>query len=138
MTLVDSGPIIGLLDKTDPYHETCTEAAAELPAGPMLTTWSCFTEAMYLLGRAAGAAGQAALWNVIASHLLQLHTHAEVELKRMAELMHQSRDLPMDLADASLVALAESIGVRKVFALDGHFRVYQLKDGSYLEVVPGR
>ena len=46
------------------------------------------------------------------------------------------RDLPMDLADASIIVSAEVTGERRVFTLDGDFRVYQLKDGSNLEVIP--
>ena len=50
--------------------------------------------------------------------------------------MERYRNLPMDLADASVVAVAESFGVRRVFTLDGDFRVYRLADGSALEVFP--
>lgn len=50
--------------------------------------------------------------------------------------MAQYRDLPMDLADASLVAAAEATGWRRVFTLDRHFRAYRLRDGSTLDVVP--
>jgi predicted nucleic acid-binding protein len=54
----------------------------------------------------------------------------------MAELMRQYRDLPMDVADASLVVAAEATGERRLFTLDGHFRIYRLRDGSVLSVVP--
>ena len=136
MTLTDTGPLVGLLDRKDPYHPVCTRAAATLPGGPMLTTWPCLTEAMYLLGRAAGAAGQEALWELLAAGLLILWEAGEDDGTRMAELMKQYRDLPMDLADASLVAAAEATGERRLFTLDGHFRVYRLKDGSILDLVP--
>ncbi len=53
----------------------------------------------------------------------------------MAALMQQYRDTPMDLADASLVAVAESRSQRRVFTFDGDFYVYRLADGSALEVV---
>jgi len=42
----------------------------------------------------------------------------------------------MDLADASLVAVAESRGFRRLFTIDGHFRIYRLADGSVVEVIP--
>lgn len=54
----------------------------------------------------------------------------------MAELMRVYSDLPMDLADASVVAAAEALGERRVFTFDGHYRIYRLRDGSTLEVVP--
>jgi predicted nucleic acid-binding protein len=54
----------------------------------------------------------------------------------MAALMAQYRDTPMDLADASLVAVAESLRLRRVFTIDSDFYVYRLADGSALEVLP--
>ena len=53
----------------------------------------------------------------------------------MAALMAQYRDTPMDLADASLVAVAESRSMRRVFTVDTDFYIYRLVDGSALEVV---
>ena len=57
-------------------------------------------------------------------------------LARAFELMEQYTDHPMDLADASLVVVAESRTLRRVFTTDSDFYVYRLADGSALEVVP--
>ena len=54
MTLTDTGPLVALLDVDDRYHAACVAAAQRLPFGPLLTTWVCFTEAMYLLGSVGG------------------------------------------------------------------------------------
>ena len=54
----------------------------------------------------------------------------------MEILLEQYRDTPMDLADASLVVAAETLGGRRVFTLDRHFYAYRLADGAALEVVP--
>ena len=56
---------------------------------------------------------------------------------RALEPMRLYRDRPMDLADASLVALAETAGYTRIFSIDSDFYVYRLADGSALEVVPG-
>ena len=136
MTLTDTGPLVALLNRNDPYHEAARAAAAGLPPRPLLTTWPCHTEAMYLLGRAAGFAGQDALWGMVAAGRLVLRDATPDEVGRMAELMRAYRDLPMDLADASVVAAAEATGGRRVFAFDGHYRIYRLRDGSVLEAVP--
>ena len=53
----------------------------------------------------------------------------------MYHLMSQYRDTPMDLADASLMATAESLFMRRIFTLDSGFLFYLLADGSVLEVV---
>lgn len=54
----------------------------------------------------------------------------------MAALMEKYRDTPMDLADASLVAVAESRSLRRIFTLDSDSHVYRLADGSTLDVIP--
>jgi len=136
MTLTDTGPLVALLDADDSSHAACMAVAGRLPSGPLLTTWVCFTEAMYLLSAVGGYRYQASLWGLRAAGRLALHDLTPAEADRMATLMAQYRDTPMDLADASLVAVAESQGLRRVFTLDSDFYVYRLADGSALEVVP--
>lgn len=118
MTLTDAGALVALLDADDPYHTACVAAAQRLPADPLLTTWVCFTEAMYLLGTAGGYRYQAALWNLRATGRLVLHDLTPVEADRMVALMAQYQDTPMDLADASLVVVAESRTLRRVFTTE--------------------
>ncbi len=102
----------------------------------MLTTWPCLTEAMYLLHRAGGYPAQAALWTLRTTGRLLLHDLTFADVDRMALLMHQYRDTPMDLADASLVAVADSLRLQRIFTLDRDFYVYRLASGAALEVVP--
>ena len=54
----------------------------------------------------------------------------------MAQLMDRYQNVPMDLADASLVAVAETLVDRTVFTLDNDFRVYRLSNGNALDIVP--
>jgi uncharacterized protein len=136
MTLTDAGALVALLDADDPYHAACVAAAERLPAGPLLTTWVCFTEAMYLLGTVGGYRYHAALWSLRTTGRVVLHDLTPAEADRMAALMAQYQDTPMDLADASLVVVAESRGLSRVFTTDSDFYVYRLADGSALEVVP--
>ncbi len=51
--------------------------------------------------------------------------------------MLQYRDIPMDFDDASLVAGGESIRLRRLLALDVHFRAYRTREGAGFEVIPG-
>lgn len=136
MTLTDTGPLVALLDKDDARHADCLAAAQLLPAGPLLTTWPCFTEAMYLLGAVGGQRYQAELWRLRQAGRLLLHDLTTAETDRMAVLMAKYSDRPMDLADASLVAAAKSLRLRFVFTLDGDFHIYRLADGSALAVTP--
>ena len=136
MILTDAGPLVALLDADDPHHTRCLTVAQRLPPNPLLTTWACFTEAMYLLGEVGGYRYQAALWNLRRTGRLILHDLAPAEVDRMAVLMEKYQDTPMDLADASIVVVAETRSLRRVFTIDTAFRVYRLSDGSALEVIP--
>ena len=135
MTLVDAGPLIAVLYAGDVAHQRCV---AELEAlhGPLVTTWPAFTEAMYLLGAVGGWRAQEPLWRLVARGTLQLADASAAMLARMPALMERYADLPMDLADASLVALAEERGLTRIFTLDHHFRVYRLPRGRAFDVVP--
>ena len=54
----------------------------------------------------------------------------------MRNLMLLYRKVPMALADASLVVLAEKTGLRRIFTLDSDFRIYRTADGGTFEIVP--
>ena len=135
MTLTDTGPLVGIIDRDDKHHTACT---AELPrlAAPMVTPWPCFTEAMYLLGASLGHSGQDDLWTLVDKGHLVIHESSAAERTRMRELMAKYKDTPMDLADASLVAAAEVLGVRRVFTVDSDFLVYRLPGKQAFEIVP--
>lgn len=104
---------------------------------PLRTTWPAFTEAMYLLARTGGSVGKDALWKLVLSGRLELAELSRRSLERSSVLMAKYADLPMDLADATLVALAEERGDRRVFTLDADFRIYRLHGRHRFEVVPG-
>lgn len=133
MILTDAGPLVALIDRGEPDHEKCVDTLAKL-RGPMLTTWPAFTEAMYLLGDAAGWPAQEVLWRL--QQRGDLVIEMPTRLDRAVELMRRYRDLPMDLADATLVALAEERSLGTVFALDKDFQVYRLARGKPFRVLP--
>jgi predicted nucleic acid-binding protein len=133
--LVDAGPLVALIDRGEPDHERCVGALSSLTA-PMVTTWPAFTEAMYLVGGAGGWKGQEALWKLLERGDLQLVPLDDPLQKRTRVLMSKYRDTPMDLADASIVAVAEALDVSRVFTLDRDFRVYRWKGRRKFDVVP--
>ena len=91
---------------------------------------------MYILRRELGYPGQEALWQLHAAGQLLIHESRRVEQASMQALMDEYRDIPMDLADASLVAAAEARNDLLVFTLDRHFYVYRSASGQAFEVVP--
>ena len=136
MILTDTGPLVALLDKDDPKHITCVKLARKLPSTPLMTTWPCFTEAMYLLGEVGGYRYQAILWKLQIEQRLLIHALIPNEVELMATLMEKYQDIPMDLADASLMAVAEYQSFRRLFTLDSDFYIYRSTKGSALEIIP--
>ncbi len=135
MILTDAGPLVALLDRSENGHARCAQALASV-ALPLVTTWPVVTEAMYLIGRLLGWNGQAALWRLIEQGTLEIVDISAGAASRMRVLMEQYRDLPMDFADASLVAVAEELRLNRVFTLDSDFRVYRLPRGRAFVVIP--
>jgi predicted nucleic acid-binding protein len=135
MTLTDASPMVALINTKDKGYARCLSALPNLP-GPLMTTWPCFAEAMYLLYRYGGYAAQRALWSYVEDEVLTFYAIGPNEQRRMQALMEQYKDRPMDLADASLVAVAESLNITRIFTLDSDFYIYRLNDTSAFEVVP--
>jgi predicted nucleic acid-binding protein len=135
MILCDTGPLVAIIDERDARHQDCAGALLNLET-PLVTTWACLTEAMHLAGGKHGHAGQMALWMMVAREIIRIHVPIDGEWQRMRELMVQYRNVPMALADSSLVVLAEALNLQRIFTLDSDFRIYRLADGRAFEVVP--
>ena len=131
--LVDAGPLVALLDRSDPDHQACRSALTAV-RDPLATVWPAVTEAMYLLGRVSWPA-QDALWELLEEvKILPLEPR---DTRRMRALMEKYRSLPMDLADAALVAVAEREMIRSIFTLDGRdFGVYRPARVGRFSVIP--
>ncbi|MFZ0245223.1 type II toxin-antitoxin system VapC family toxin [Candidatus Binatus sp.] len=132
--LVDAGPLVALIDRSDPYHQRCVSALATVRE-PLGTVWPAFTEAMYLLR--GDAQDQRALWNMINVGGVRFVEIGHEDCPRMRELMWKYRDLPMDLADAALVRVAEREGLRRVFTIDRQdFEIYRPHRLGRFEILP--
>jgi predicted nucleic acid-binding protein len=136
VTLTDAGPLVALIDADEADHETCALALRSLTL-PLITTWPEFTTAMYLLGRAGGDVGQQALWKLLSTRRLKIADLSSAAIERSEALMAKYADLPMDLADATIVALAEERGERRIFTLDDDFQVYRIHGRTRFEIIPG-
>jgi uncharacterized protein len=135
VTLTDAGPLIAIIDADEPDHAACL-ATLDQVAIPLITTWPAFTEAMYLLARAGGIRAQQALWRLVQTDRLVVAELSAAAVDRSARLMDQYADRPMDLADATLVALAEERGDRRIFTLDDDFQIYRFRGRQRFETVP--
>lgn len=102
---------------------------------PLGTVWPAITEAMYLLGFSFAA--QDALWRFLGPDALNILSLDSADLPRMRELMRKYRDLPMDLADAALVRVAEREKISRIFTIDRKdFEIYRPRGPRRFEIVP--
>src|SRR5258706_1608505 len=112
--LTDTGPLIALLDENDKHHAACVVVAMSLPNQPLVTTWLCFTEAIYMLVEEGGYHSQERLWKLRRDGVLTLVDLTVAEVDHMDVLMARYQNVPMDAADASLAAVAENRSIRRL------------------------
>ena len=132
--LVDAGPLVALLDRSDGHHGKVAAALANI-RDDLATVWPVLVEAMYLL--AFDWRAQKALWEMLELGAVRLLPLDESDVPEMKGLMEKYRDLPMDLADAALVRVAEREGIRRVLTLDPKdFNVYRLARKGRFTLLP--
>lgn len=135
MILCDTSFLIGAINSTDSAHERCLQALGTI-RHRLITTLPCLTEAMHLLGSRIGQQGQETLRGYLDQGLLVVAFGTVTELKRICSLMRIYADAPMDFADASLVAAAESLNQTRILTLDSHFYSYKIHGRIPFEVLP--
>lgn len=134
MILCDAGVLLCLVDRTQSQHKAYRSTILRL-AKPLITTWSCLTEAMYLALHRGSWAMQKQLGQLLLDKLLIVHEIQESDYSRLLALMEQYRDRPMDLADATLVLVAQKTGYRQILTLDSDFLFYQIGDRESFDVI---
>lgn len=134
MILCDAGVLLCLVDRTQPQHNAYRTIVTDL-AQPLITTWACLTEAMYLALHRGGWAMQKQLGRLLLDKLLLICEIQEEDYARLLDLMEKYRDRPMDLADATLVIVAEETGYRQILTLDSDFLVYRIGDRGNFNVI---
>jgi predicted nucleic acid-binding protein len=129
--LVDAGPLIAMMDRSDKYHRQVKRFLEDF-RGRMLTTWPVLAEACHFLPertqiRFLRWAAQGGLI------VMELH---ETALAEIADWKEKYRDLPMDLADASLLWVAEQTAITDILTIDlRDFSAYRLPNGKSLSPV---
>ncbi|MEO0536769.1 MAG: hypothetical protein AAF215_23270 [Cyanobacteria bacterium P01_A01_bin.123] len=78
---------------------------------------------------------QKQLGQLLLNRLLSVYEIQEENYGRLFELMEQYQDRPMDLADASLVLVAERTGARQILTLDSDFLFYRISNKDTFEVI---
>jgi predicted nucleic acid-binding protein len=127
MIIADTGFWLALASRTDRHHQAALRAMSGLREG-LVTTWPVLTETCHLLLSRLGGPAQLAFLRGIRGGASTVFQVGDGHLPRIEELMDHYADLPMDLADASLVVLAEELGSGRIFSTDERdFHTYRWK-----------
>ncbi|QLH32548.1 MAG: PIN domain-containing protein [Cyclobacteriaceae bacterium] len=129
-TLIDAGPLIALFDKSDQYHLQAVSFLKNFK-GTLFTTWPVITETSHLLSFSVKA--QIALLEWINRGGLYLIEIEDYHIVRLIELSEKFKDVPMDLADATLIVAAETNNIKEIATIDSDFYVYRDIRKRYLK-----
>lgn len=128
MVIADTGFWVAIYNRRDRDHAAALEAAARYEPEGFITTHAVIAEACHLLYRREHAGVMLQLVEALRDGPVDVLDLDVDELPRIARLMHQYRELPMDYADASLVVLAEHLGHGRILTTDRRdFHSYRWK-----------
>jgi predicted nucleic acid-binding protein len=120
--IVDTGPLVALLDRAERQHRWAAARIEDLEV-PLLVCEPVLVEASYLLARLPKA--QDALFGLLENGALKIAFHIEEHLAAIHALHRKYRDRPMSLADACIVRMAELHERHAVLTFDSDFSVYR-------------
>jgi uncharacterized protein len=129
MIIIDTGFWLALANRRDPVHQLAKKRFFEMQQNGFITTWCVITETCYLLQKRVGIDAPGLLLSKISVGSLQVFDLTQEHCQRIISLMNQYSNLPMDLADASLVVLAEHLGHGRILSVDQRdFNTYRWKN----------
>ena len=136
MIVCDTGPLVAAMNADDKHHDACRSLLESEP-GPLIVPAPILTDVCYLAASRLGFRAEAAFLDSLASGELQLEATTTGDLARMAELVRTYADFPLGAADASVIAIAERLDVRRVATIDyRHFRVVRPRHCDALDLLP--
>ncbi|WP_419851470.1 type II toxin-antitoxin system VapC family toxin [Candidatus Poriferisocius sp.] len=134
--MVDAGPLYAYIDADDRHHESSLELLLTHP-GPLVVPTLVITEVSYLAATRLGAEAEVRFLGDFASGQLGVEPVAAGDWLRMAELVHNYRDLPLGTVDASVVVAAERLGITTVATMDRrHFTVVKPRHCDAFDLLP--
>ena len=121
-TLIDAGPIIALFNKNDKYHEKIKDFLKNY-TGLLLSTWPVVTEVSHMLDFNVQTQIDFLTWVNLGGIIIENIDHEDIA--RIIELSRKYSDVPMDLADASLVVLSEKMSIKEIITIDSDYYIYR-------------
>ncbi len=130
--LLDTGPLVAFLNRSDRHHGWAVERLAEIEP-PLLTCEAVLAETCHLVRRTSS--GPEAVAEMVASGLIEIPFRLGAEAARIGSLLGRYAGVPMSLADACLVRLAEIEAGSAVLTLDSDFHVYRMHGRQVIPVI---
>ncbi|MCC6332993.1 MAG: PIN domain-containing protein [Myxococcales bacterium] len=130
--LLDTGPLVALLNRRERTHAQVKAALEQLPS-PLFTAEPVLAEAMFLLRAVPG--GPERVLHLVRDGLIRLPFAIETEVAAVLALMTRYADVPMSLADACLVRMVELMPDASVLTLDSDFRIYRARKSRVIQLV---
>ncbi|OQY49679.1 MAG: hypothetical protein B6240_02935 [Desulfobacteraceae bacterium 4572_87] len=133
-TLMDTGPWVALLDRSEKRHAECVEWFRQFE-GEIFSTEAVLTEVLYLLNFSSPA--QSAAIDFVLNGAIALVPSSIGSLREVKGLMEKYADLPMDFADATLVFTAQDLSIYDIVTFDRKdFGIYRAGRKSFFNAVP--
>lgn len=120
--IIDTGPLVALINASDAHHDWAKGWFARLKP-PLLTCEPVLAEADHLLEKADGK--RHGLLELLERGVLEVGVSLSNELPAIIRLKRVYADIPMSLADACVVRMAEMHDKSTVWTTDRHFRFYR-------------
>lgn len=128
--LIDTGPLVALFDRDDKYHLKTIEFISNY-GGKLVTTWPVLTETLHILGFNVNTQIDFLQW--VSKGGLDVFSITDESLLRIVELSRKYSDIPMDLADATLIVASEQKHIKDIITIDSDFYIYRTIRNEYLK-----
>jgi len=130
--LIDSGPLIALFDKSDRYHIRVVEFLKTFQ-GNLVTTWSVLTEVSHILDFNLNVQIDFLKWVEMGG--VEVYDISQNDLSHIIEMMQKYTNVPMDLADTTLMYVAHKENIKKILSIDSDFDIYRTLKSGFLDNV---
>jgi len=130
--LVDSGPLIALFDKSDKYHHDIVSFLQTFD-GKLVTTWAVMTEVSHMLDFNLNVQLDFLRWIDLGA--VEIYEITQKDLSSIIDMMQRYTNIPMDLADATLMYVAYQKDIKQILSIDSDFDIYRTLKQEFLENV---
>jgi predicted nucleic acid-binding protein len=132
LIILDTGPLVAYLNLNDKYHGWAKKRFQEI-VSPLLTCQAVISEACFLTRNSPQ--GRETILEMIERNLIQTEFNLNLEAKALKHLIHKYQSVPMSLADACLVRMAELYEDAKILTIDKDFTIYRKNKKSTLACI---